>query len=134
MHEDVRPLWLWHAIEEIEHKSVAYDVYAAAGGSYRLRVVTMLAATVTFLTRVTMRQRRLLREEGQLGDLRGRARSFVRFFGPRGHFSGLLPLYLAYFRRDFHPSQHDDSALLARGRANLEALLAEGAGPLRQAS
>lgn len=133
MHEDVRPLWLWHAIEEIEHKSVAFDVYAAAGHGHRLRVVTMALATVTFLTRVTLRQRRLLRADGHLGDVRGRLRSAWKFFGPRGHFAGLLPLYLAYYRRDFHPSQHDDSALVERGRAELERLLSRPDAPLRAA-
>jgi predicted metal-dependent hydrolase len=126
MHEDVRPLWLWHAIEEIEHKSVAFDVYQASGGTYRTRVTLMALATMTFLTRVAMRQRRLLRAEGKLDDRRARVRSAYRFFGPRGYLAGVLPQYLAYYRRDFHPTDIDDAALLVAGRAALDALIAKG--------
>src|SRR2546430_10862492 len=40
-HEGVKNLFLWHALEESEHKAVAFDVYKAAGGSERSRIVTM---------------------------------------------------------------------------------------------
>src|SRR5580700_3977069 len=39
--EAVRDLFVWHALEESEHKAVAFDVYKAIGGSERLRVWTM---------------------------------------------------------------------------------------------
>ena len=48
--------------------------------------------------------------------------------------AGVLPSYLAYYRRGFHPSQHDDAALLDAGRAALDALLDAGSGTLKQAS
>jgi predicted metal-dependent hydrolase len=48
-HEGVRDLLLWHALEESEHKAVAFDVYRAVGGSERLRVFTMNLITVGFL-------------------------------------------------------------------------------------
>jgi predicted metal-dependent hydrolase len=134
MHEDVRPLWLWHAIEELEHKSVAFDVYRAAGGTERMRIVLMAIVTVTFLSRVARRYRRLLREEGLVEDRAARARTALAFFGPRGVLSGALPDYLAYYRPGFHPEQIDDAELLARGRSALETLLARGVGALRVAS
>ncbi len=34
-HDAVRDLFLWHALEESEHKAVAFDVYKAVGGSER---------------------------------------------------------------------------------------------------
>jgi predicted metal-dependent hydrolase len=132
MHEDVRPLWLWHAIEEIEHKSVAFDVYEASGGTYRMRVSMMAIVTITFLSRVARRHRRLLREEGLFTGRAARARSAWRFFGPGGYLSGALPSYLAYYRPGFHPSQIDDAALLEAGKRALEALLASE-GTLRAA-
>src|SRR3954465_6170258 len=40
-HDEVRNLFLWHALEESEHKAVAFDVYKAVGGTERMRVWTM---------------------------------------------------------------------------------------------
>jgi predicted metal-dependent hydrolase len=134
MHEDVRALWLWHAIEELEHKSVAFDVFEASGGSHRTRVQMMMLATVTFLSRVARRHRRLMKEEGLLADRRGRLRSAWRMYGPGGVLAGALPNYLAYYRRDFHPTQIEDAALLEAGRAMLDALLARDGNALKMAS
>src|SRR3954471_8283102 len=39
--DEVRNLFLWHALEENEHKAVAFDVYKAVGGTERMRVWTM---------------------------------------------------------------------------------------------
>jgi len=36
-----RDLFVWHALEESEHKAVAFDVYKAVGGGQCLRVWTM---------------------------------------------------------------------------------------------
>ena len=44
----------------------------------------------------------------------------LKFFGPGGHLSGVLGHYLAYYRRDFHPTQIDDEALLEAGRIAYE--------------
>ena len=48
MDPSVRSLWLWHALEESEHKAVAFDVYKATGGGYLRRVAIMIAATIIF--------------------------------------------------------------------------------------
>lgn len=45
----VRHLFMWHALEESEHKAVAFDVYRAVGGSERMRIVTMKVARYGFL-------------------------------------------------------------------------------------
>jgi predicted metal-dependent hydrolase len=34
-------LWQWHSLEELEHKSVAFDVYNQIGGSYKMRIRVM---------------------------------------------------------------------------------------------
>jgi predicted metal-dependent hydrolase len=113
-HESIRPLWTWHAIEELDHKAVAFDVFRAAGGGYFLRVVVMIFATIGFVTKVAQMHVRLLEAERQLGNLGSIARGLWKWWGPRGHFTRLIPGYLRYYRPDFHPWQQDDSALIAR--------------------
>ena len=34
------PIWAWHAIEESEHKAVAFDVYQQVSGNYLIRAGT----------------------------------------------------------------------------------------------
>src|SRR5438874_4221552 len=48
-HEAVRELFVWHALEESEHKAVAFDVYKAVGGTERMRVWTMNALRFGFV-------------------------------------------------------------------------------------
>ena len=45
----VHDLFLWHALEESEHKAVAFDVYKAVGGSEWLRTLTMNLLTFGFI-------------------------------------------------------------------------------------
>ena len=43
-----RRLWMWHALEEIEHKAVVFDVYQAVGGGYLRRAIAMVWVTIFF--------------------------------------------------------------------------------------
>ena len=52
-HEAVRDLFVWHALEECEHKAVAFDVYRAVGGTERTRVLTMTILRFSFLIALT---------------------------------------------------------------------------------
>jgi uncharacterized protein len=120
-HESVRDLWSWHAIEELDHKAVAFDVYVAAGGSYALRVTTMVAVSFAFFAKASELQARLMKHDGQAGNLRSWLRGAWKFWGPRGYFSRLVPAYLRYFDPNFHPWQQDDSQLIARFERELAA-------------
>ena len=103
----LRTLWLWHAAEETEHKSTAFDVYRALGGDYAWRVKWFRRATVVFLTDAMVQTVRNLRRDGTLwrwSTWRSAARHLL---GKSGLFRESFGPWREYLRRDFHPSQHD---------------------------
>ena len=115
----VRPLWLWHALEESEHKAVAFDVYLAANGGYARRVAIMLLTTAVFFAVQAVVHARLMATRRILHKpwtwLRGIGRQWIW----PGHLTRLLPAYLAYFKPGFHPNERDTTALLATWEAEL---------------
>jgi predicted metal-dependent hydrolase len=133
MHASVRPLWVWHALEESEHKAVAYDVYRTAGGGYLLRVAIMVMTTAIFFAEVAHVHARFLAARKILWKpwrwLRGISHMWLR----PGHLSRLVPGYFAYFRPGFHPDDRDTSALLATWRERLFGDAGELRGQLRNA-
>ncbi|HUE38136.1 MAG TPA: metal-dependent hydrolase [Candidatus Binatia bacterium] len=105
-------IWRWHAIEETEHKAVAYDVYQAAVGeglrAYLLRVSVMLMTTAIFWAHVSAYHFALIRREGAVTDVRGWWR-LVRFLWIKpGGMWRMWRMWLEYFRPSFHPWQHDN--------------------------
>ena len=119
IHESVRPLWLWHALEESEHKSVAFDVYKAAGGGYVRRIAIMMLTTVVFFAVQAAAHARLMSQRGVLlrpwtwlGGIR-------RMWIYPGYFMRLVPAYFSYYRPAFHPSDRDTRELLARWEREL---------------
>jgi len=105
-------IWRWHAIEETEHKAVAYDVYRVAVGeglgAYLRRVRVMLLTTVTFWAHVFLYHFALIRSEGALTDVRGWWRLFRFLWIKPGGMWRMWRMWLEYFRPDFHPWQHDN--------------------------
>ncbi|MDB4990279.1 MAG: hypothetical protein JWN04_5457 [Myxococcaceae bacterium] len=113
-HANVQPLWSWHAMEELDHKAVAFDVYQAAGGTYLLRAVSMVLITIGFAALASSFHFRLMLADKQLFNVKSWLRGTWRCWGPNGYFTSLAPAWLRYFQRDFHPWQQDDSALIER--------------------
>jgi predicted metal-dependent hydrolase len=130
--EPLRTLWTWHAIEELEHKAVAFDVYRNVGGSYKTRVYWMARTTVAFILGISLCHVHLMRADGELKGVRYLARRWWKFWGVRGLFTQLVPHYLRYYGRDFHPSEQDHTALIDRFERELAQYL-EPAGRGRAA-
>lgn len=116
---ETQKLWLWHALEESEHKSVAYDVYQQEVGSSLLRTVVMVPTTIIFAVVVTGFYVRIVRTETPRLDWSAHRGLLGYLFGRGGKFRRLLPQYFDFFRPGFHPSQHDTAVLLDQWRAKL---------------
>ena len=117
MHPQFKEMWRWHAVEETEHKAVAYDVYQQAVGSYWLRVITMINITVLFCLRTSIIQAIFLWKDGQLFNPKVWWKGFQFYFLKPGLVPTIFRDYLDYFRRDFHPWDHDNRELLGKWEA-----------------
>lgn len=111
--EDVDPvmrdLLRWHGAEEVEHRSVAHDLYLHVDGSYARRVLTMAVSAPMMGFLWAVGSAHLLRKDptvgspGPLAMVRG-----VRDGMRRGRLPSvglLLKVVPRYMRRDYHPSQ-----------------------------
>lgn len=117
---EVRSILLWHALEESEHKAVAFDVYRAAGGSERMRIwgfrimtvgllgVVFVGTTLSmlFTDRSTYNPVRLVRSVARL-----RHSPFLE--------RDVIDHLRAYSQPGFHPDDFDSGELLQRWTAEL---------------
>lgn len=110
------PIWAWHAIEEAEHKAVAFDVYKAIGGSEFVRVTEMMAVSVLFPLFSTLHLVQLMKETGELGNLKAWAQGLNYFYGTPGVFRKLIPAYLKFYSPTFHPWKTDSRGLLEKAK------------------
>lgn len=103
-------LLCWHAAEEIEHKSVAFDVFEAIDGAYWLRVLGLAHALVHTMADLRRMARHLLRADRVFESFQGRRRVWrVRWALAKG----VLPELRHYLRPSYHPSEHADPPLIA---------------------
>ena len=115
-------LWKWHSIEEIEHKSVAFDVFlnATKGLSgykrWSIRVRTMALTSWNFYRNMSGHVADLLRQDG-LDPKACRGQALRVLFGKGGMLRGQIGAYLSYYLPGFHPWKHDHRALIASSEA-----------------
>jgi uncharacterized protein len=120
--DEARALFTWHALEETEHKSVAFDVYQAVSGRHLERVGVMIAVHLGFLAAMTGAVLVSVAKDPRAWPKVPRSILGLRThpFFQRQVVSRLLD----YNRRDFHPDDHDTAALLQEWRARYEAGIA----------
>ena len=117
--EAVRDLFVWHALEESEHKAVAFDVYKAIGGGEKLRVWTMNFFRYGFVVGIGFSiVLSLLRDRAtyRRGALR---KSWKRVKASPIMDPALWRQLKDYNRPDFHPDDSDTTALVESWRTEL---------------
>jgi uncharacterized protein len=120
-----RDLWKWHAIEEIEHKGVAYDTWLHATRDWsrwkrwKVKSIMMLIVTGRFWPKRIRGMLELLRQDGLTG-WRVKARIAWFLLGNPGVLRRLFLPWASYFLPGFHPWNHDDRALIALADSEYE--------------
>jgi uncharacterized protein len=122
--EDSARLWKWHAIEEIEHKGVAYDTFFAVTRDlsrfqrWKFRSLVLLLVSRDFMSERVAFMRQFFVQDGI-----DKPTIWIRTFWYLLIYPGILrqtfPAWLSFFRPNFHPWRHDDRALIAKTEATL---------------
>lgn len=112
-------IWNWHALEETEHKAVAFDVFrkAYAGRAlrgYLLRTSTMALATLILWSIIMPVYVRNVARDGLALDWREWRKGLSLLLGRRGVLRLSLRDYLDFYRPGFHPWDHDNRHLLQK--------------------
>ncbi len=125
---EVRAMWEWHAVEEIEHKGVAYDTWNHAtkdwskAKRYKLRTIMMLLVTFHFFRNRWTDSLELLAQDGITG-WKAKWGMFKYLAISPGVVRRIVPAWLAYFKPGFHPWDHDDRALIGKYEGEFQAAL-----------
>jgi len=110
-------LWRWHAVEEIEHKGVAYDTWLHATRGWprykrwRVKAKVMLLVTRNFLVDRTAGALELMRQDGVTG-LKAWWLLMTYLWVRPAMFRKIAGAWLGYFLPGFHPWNVDDRHLL----------------------
>lgn len=111
VHPDIHKLFLWHAIEETEHKSVAFDVYQHVCGDNKLRKKELRILYPFFLTHMIEATSLLLWKKGEFSKFGAWKKAYQTLFGRKGMLAAIKPDIKAYYADDFHPWQHNNADL-----------------------
>jgi predicted metal-dependent hydrolase len=105
----MRAMYAWHAMEEVEHKAVAFDVMQKiAKVGYLRRTFALLVVTLGFNINTLIIARTMLKADGfGFGQRLGLfAKGLWWLYKPGGVYMSMLGPYLQYFKPGFHPWQH----------------------------
>lgn len=104
----MRAMYAWHAMEEVEHKAVAFDVMQkVAKVGYLRRVLAMLNVSIAFPIHTFLIVRYMLKVDGFSAWQRAGlfAKGLWWLYKPGGLFSSVLGHYAEYYKPGFHPWQ-----------------------------
>ena len=111
--QSIKNLIYWHAIEEIEHKHVAFDVMRHVDANYFLRTGAMVVTAALIGSLSLWGFAHIFRQEKNVDYLQV-IRSFgYEAFNKDGMLRQFAIAFVTYFKPNFHPSDTDDRELFA---------------------
>lgn len=117
---EIAAMWHWHALEETEHKAVAFDVYVAVGGNVSERRQALLVNTFFFLKDTFRNVAIMLKADGKLWSAREWYRGFRFLLLSPGILRRCFVPWLAFFRRDYHPWQVENLNVVQRWAESMD--------------
>ncbi|MBI5333455.1 MAG: metal-dependent hydrolase [Burkholderiales bacterium] len=102
----MRAMYAWHAMEEVEHKGVAFDVMQqVAKVGYFKRIGAMLMVSVLFPVHTFLIVNYMLKVDGYSRWQRFKlwTQGLWWLYKPGGLFSSVLGHYAAYYKPGYHP-------------------------------
>lgn len=117
---DISAIWRWHCIEEIEHKSVAFDVFKALNGNYFIRIAAMILMTGFFTSLYFKPIWQMMKQDQKHLNCHFYREAFRYYWGKGGLCRALLKPYFDYFRPGFHPTKHQNDHLIEGWKAFLK--------------
>jgi predicted metal-dependent hydrolase len=99
----------WHAAEEVEHKSVAFDVFQAIHGGYLMRIRGFVAALVRSHRDIEVMTRHLMELDGSREDAEAQRRLKRVRLSLLRH---LVPELRHYLKPGYRPTEHGDPRVL----------------------
>lgn len=117
---EVIKLWSWHALEELEHKAVAFDVHAQVSDhAYRERVLAAPLVLGALLPGIAFSLVWITAHHPERGNWREHKRGLKALLGKGGFIRKVLAGVPEYFAKDFHPNQQQTRALEKEWRERL---------------
>jgi len=116
--EKQRAIWMWHMLEESEHKDIAFDVFQELSNNYLLRIAGFFPALITILVLISAASFLVpfYRNPKNLISLRYWKEipyNFRLIFGLKdGVYGSSFKHIFDYLRPGFHPNDHDTSEFL----------------------
>lgn len=109
---EILELWTWHALEELEHKSVTFDVHALISKHrYREHLLAAPLVLAALLPGLFFSWGWIVAKHGEALNFRENRRGLKALFGKGGFITKTLQRLPEYFPRDHHPSQMDTTDL-----------------------
>lgn len=105
-------LWSWHALEELEHKAVVFDVHEQISKNPHLeRLLAVPLVAGALLPGIFFSWAWITLRHKDKQSLKAHRHGFKILFGRGGFMRRVLAPMPTYFAKDFHPDQHDTAEL-----------------------